>query len=133
MNHESKAPAIWALIAVLAVECAALAAVTVVLLVELLTSPAASPGAGIALAVLAALAAVWAGAMVVGALRGRAWVRGSAIVWQVIQFAVGASALTGAGPQPEIAWPLIILAIVGAGLLFTTTVRSALVQRGEAS
>lgn len=133
MNHESRTPVIRALIAVLALEGAAAAVVAVLLLIELLTAPVTSVGAAVALVVLAALAAVWAAAMVVGTLRGRAWVRGSAIVWQVIQFFVGVSALTGVGPRPELAWPLVLVAIVGFVLLSTPAVRAVLVRRGDAS
>ena len=65
------------------------------LLIELLVARPTSYASAIALTVLAFIAAAWLGAIVVGALRGQAWIRGAAIVWQVLQFAVGAGAVTG--------------------------------------
>ncbi len=80
---------------------------------------------------LAVIAAVWLGAIVVGALRGQAWIRGAAIVWQVLQFAVGASAISGTFSTPAIGWPLVIVALVTFVLLFTRPVVDATSHREE--
>ncbi len=71
------------------------AGLAVTLVIELLVATPTSFASAVALTVLAVVAAAWLGAIVVGALRGQAWIRGAAIVWQVLQFAVGASAISG--------------------------------------
>lgn len=110
------------LIVLLAIEFAGVAALAIVLLFETLTAPSASIGAGIALTVIGFIAAAWLGAIVVGALRGQAWIRAAAIVWQVLQVAVGVGALQGQVAQPAWGWPLIVLAAVVFLLLFTKPV-----------
>ena len=110
------------LIVLLAIEFAGVAALAIVLLVETLTTRSASIGGGIALTIIGFIAAAWLGAIVVGALRGQAWIRAAAIVWQVLQVAVGVGALQGQVAQPAWGWPLIVLAAVVFLLLFTKPV-----------
>lgn len=127
-------PAIlWVLIGLLTLEFAGLAALAVTLLIETLTAPTATVGAGIALTVVAVVAAAWLGAIVVGTVRGQAWIRAAAIVWQVIQVAVGVGALQGQVAQPGWGWPLIILALLVFLLLFTKPIVTATSARREAS
>jgi hypothetical protein len=110
----------WLLIVLLAAEFALLAAVAVVLLIELLIATPTSYASAIALTVLAFAAAAWLGAIVVGALRDRPWIRGAAIVWQVLQFALGAGAVSGQFASPGIGWPLVGVAVVTFVLLLAT-------------
>ncbi len=84
------------LIGLLSLELLLIAGLTVVLIVELFIDEPESIQTAIALAVLAAIATAWLTAIVVGAIRGQAWIRGAAIVWQVLQFAVGFGAVQGA-------------------------------------
>lgn len=121
----------WVLVVLLAAEFLLVAGVAVTLIVELLVDTPASYPAAIALAVLALIAAVWLGAIVVGALRGQAWIRGAAIVWQVLQFAVGAGSVTGAFASPAIGWPLVAVALVAFGLLLTKPVQDAVATRPD--
>jgi hypothetical protein len=113
---------VWVLIVLLSVEFLGVAALAVTLLVETLTSPAASIGGGIALTIVGFIAAAWLGAIIVGTLRGQAWIRAAAIVWQVMQVAVGVGALQGQVAQPAWGWPLIVLAAVVFLLLFAKPV-----------
>ena len=124
---ERRRPAtLWALLVLLAAEFLLVAALAVTLVIDVLLLPAASLASGIALTVLAVLAAVWLGAILVGAWRGRSWVRSAAIVWQVLQFAVGVGALQGAFAQPVWGWPLAATAVVAVLLLVSKPVAEAL-------
>ena len=121
----------WALIVLLIGEFLLAAALAVTLLIELLIATPASFGSAVALTVLAFIAAAWIGAIVIGALRGQAWIRGAAIVWQVLQFAIGASAISGSFSTPAIGWPLVAVAVVAFVLLFAKPVVDATSRREE--
>jgi len=116
---------LWALIVLLAVEAALVVGLAALLVVEVLGASASDPGSGIALAVLAAIAAAFVVAILVGVLRGQAWSRSAAIVWQVLQLAVGVGALQGAVAQPAWGWPLILASLAAGVLLFTRPVVAA--------
>lgn len=122
MNSARRPGLLWALIALLTLEFLALAALAVTLLVEVLVAPATSVASGIALTIVAFIAAAWLGAIVVGTLRGQAWIRAAAIVWQFLQVAVGVGALQGTVAQPGWGWPLIVVAAVVFLLLFAKPV-----------
>jgi hypothetical protein len=118
-------PLLTLLVALLLAECALLVAATGYLLVELLTVVPASYASAVALTVLTAAAAIWLAAIAVGAVRRRPWIRGAAIVWQVLQAAVAIGCFQGAFAQPEIGWFLLVLALVVLVLLFTPPVVAA--------
>jgi len=124
---------LWLLIVLLAVEFLAVAALAIVLLIETVTAPSAVMGGGIALTVIALVAAAWLGAIVVGALRGQSWIRAAAIVWQVLQVAMGVGALQGQFAQPAWGWPLIVLAAVVLLLLFVKPVVAQIPRRRDPS
>jgi hypothetical protein len=124
---------LWLLIALLTLEFLGVAALAIVLLIETLTAPSASIGGGIALTVIAFVAAAWLGAIVVGAVRGQPWIRAAAIVWQVLQVAIGIGALQGQFAQPVWGWPLIVLAGIAFLLLFTKPVVALIPGRRDAS
>lgn len=124
---------LWVLVVLLTVEFLGVAALAVVLLVETLTASGASVGGGIALTVIGFVAAAWLGAIIVGTLRGQAWIRAAAIVWQVLQVAVGVGALQGQVAQPVWGWPLIILAAFVFLLLFLKPVVALTSVRRDAS
>lgn len=96
------------------------AVVAVTLVIDVLTVTPDSMSSAIALAVLGVVCAVWLGATVVGAWREQSWFRGSAIVWQVLQFGLGAGGITGTFAVPAIGWPLAIVAVVTFFLLLLT-------------
>jgi len=124
---------LWLLIVLLAIEFVAVAALAIVLLIETVTGPSAIVGGGIALTVIALVAAAWLGAIVVGALRGQSWIRAAAIVWQVLQVAMGVGALQGQFAQPAWGWPLIVLAAVVLLLLFVKPVVAQIPRRRDPS
>ena len=121
------------LLAVVAAEFLGVLALAVVLLVELVTVPAASFGTAIALLVLAALLAVALGAVLRGVWRGRAWVRAAGVVFQVLLFAVGVGALQGAFAQPEWGWPLVAVGVLGFVLFVVRPTAEWLSGRDAAS
>ncbi len=124
---------LWVLVVLLTIEFLGVASLAVVLLVETLTASGASVGGGIALTVIGFVAAAWLGAIIVGTLRGQAWIRAAAIVWQVLQVAVGVGALQGQVAQPGWGWPLIILAAFVFLLLFLKPVVALTSVRRDAS
>lgn len=123
--------AVWLLLALLAAEFLLVVAVVVALVIEVLVAPATSLASAIALTVVAAIAAVWLGAILAGVWRRRAWTRSAAIVWQVLQFAVGLGGLQGAFAQPAWGWPLIVASVLGFVLCVSMPVATALTERGE--
>lgn len=131
MNNRQRPLLVWVLIALLVGEFLLVASLAVFLLVELLVAEPTSIASAIVLTVLAFLAAAWLGAIVVGVFRGNAWVRAAAVVWQVLQFAVGASAVSGAFSQPALGWPLVGVALVAFFLLFTRPVVDATSHRED--
>jgi hypothetical protein len=112
VSDRRRPAASWLLLVLLAAEFALVAVVAIVLLVELLVARPDSYPSAIALTVLAFVAAAWLGAIVVGAWRQQPWIRSAAIVWQVLQFALGAGGVTGTFSTPAIGWPLIAVALV---------------------
>ena len=117
------------LVVLLFMECALLAGATIYLVVELLTATAASLASALALTVLTAIATVWLGFIAANVLRGRAWTRGAAIVWQVLQGAVAIGCFQGVFAQPTIGWLLLVPALVVLVLLFTPPVVGAISRR----
>ena len=92
--------------------------------------PASLPSA-IALAVLTAVAAVFLGYLAVAVLRGRTWVRGAVLTWQVLQVAVAIGCFQGYFARPDIGWVLLVPALIAVGLLFTTPVMAATTRSRE--
>ncbi|CAN5385766.1 hypothetical protein BH10ACT6_BH10ACT6_11560 [soil metagenome] len=133
MSTTRRPAAVWALIVLLAVEFLGVGALAVTLLIETLAAPGATLGAGIALTIVAFIAAAWLAAIVVGTARGQAWIRAAAIVWQVMQVAVGVGALQGQVAQPGWGWPLIVLAALVFLLLFAKPVVTATSARRDRS
>ena len=124
-------PFVVALAVLVFAECALLTAATVYLVVELIVATPSSVLSAVALVVLTAAAAVWLGLLAAHVLRGRAWTRGAAIVWQVLQGAVAIGCFQGVFAQPEIGWLLLVPALVVLVLLFTPQVVAATSSRDD--
>ena len=117
------------LVVLLFMECALLAGATIYLVIELLTATADSLASAVALTVLTAIAAIWLGVIAANVLRGRAWTRGAAIVWQVLQGAVAIGCFQGMFAQPTVGWLLLVPALVVLVLLFTPPVVAEISRR----
>jgi hypothetical protein len=122
----------WLLVALLAAEAALLAVATAYLLVEILTARPDSYAAAAAILLLTLIAAVWLGAIVVGTLRGRGWIRGAAVVWQVLQIAVGVGSLQGTFANAAVGLWLIVPAVVVVVLLLVPSVVAVTSARDDA-
>jgi hypothetical protein len=116
----------------LVVEALLVIAAGALLVGELIAAAEHSSPDAVALLVITALALLGCVAMIVGLQRGRFWVRAAILVWQVLQGMVGIYALTGAGSQPLIGWPLILLAVILIVLLFTPGVQRWTARREDA-
>jgi len=123
--------ALWLLIVLLTAEFLLLAAVSAFLLVELVTVRPASYPSAVALLVLSLVATAWLGAVVLGTVRGRAWIRGAAVTWQVLQGAIGVGSLRGQFAEPAIGWALLVPAVLVVVLLLTPRVVAATSARDE--
>ena len=130
MSSRPRPAAVWTLLSILLAEFALVAGYTVFLVFELLVDRPDSLSSAIALTVVVAIAAIWVGAIVVGMWRGAGWSRSAALVWQVLQFAVGVGALQGAFAQPAWGWPLVIASVLGFLLLTSPVTGRWLAPRG---
>ena len=122
-------PLVVALAALLFAECAFLSVAAIYLVIEILTSSAASILSAVAFTVIVVAAAIWVGFIAANTLRGRAWIRGAAITWQVMQVVVAVGCLQGLFATPLVGWLLIAAAIVVLVLLFTRPVVAATADR----
>jgi hypothetical protein len=122
-------PALWLLVAILFAEAVAMVVVVVVLIIDILTLPAASLGSAIALTVLVAIAAGFVSAVAIGAFRRQGWVRGGALIWQLVQLAIAIGAFQGTFAQPAIGWALLVPSVTVIVLLFTKSVMAAITRR----
>lgn len=121
------------LLVILIAEAGLLLAATGYLLVELVTESPNSLASALALIVITALAAAWLVAIVVNLVRGRAWVRAAAIVWQVLQIAVAIGCFQGVFAQPAIGWLLLVPALVAVVLALSKPVVEATRRVPDAS
>lgn len=124
-----KHPLVIALAVLLFAESGVLALAAIYLVIEILTTPAASVLSAVAFTVLVAAAATWVGVIAANVLRGRAWIRGAAITWQVLQVVVAVGCLQGLFATPLVGVLLIVAAIVVFVLLFTRPVVAATSER----
>lgn len=115
--------------AILFAEAAALVVVTVYLIVELLVATPDSYAGGIALTILAAIAAAWVALIAVHTLRGSPWIRGATVVWQVVQIAVAVGSFQGTYPRVDVGLALLIPSLVVLVLLFTKPVIEGTTRR----
>lgn len=122
-RHRSVALRVLAV--VLMIEAAALAALTVFLLVEVLTVRPDSYASAIGVTVMAAIGTAWLALAAIGTLRSQPWVRGSVITLQLIQIAIAVGCFQGIVGRPDVGWVLIVPAVVALVLLFTSPVRAA--------
>lgn len=106
-------------------EAIAMTGVSVYLLVELLTARPDSYASAVAILILAVIAAAFLFVLATNTLRGRPWIRGAAVTWQVLQILIGVVSLQGQFARPDIAWALIIPAAIVLVLLFTPPVLAA--------
>lgn len=124
-----RTPTVLGLAVVVGLEFLAVAVLTVVLVVDLVVAPPDSVVNGLALIVLAAVAAIWLGAMVLGLARARSWVRSGVVVWQFLQIALAVGAFQGVFRVPAIGWVLLLPALLALVLVFAPATTAVLARR----
>jgi hypothetical protein len=124
-----KHPLVLVLAGVVFLEAAAIAAVVVYLVIEILVSPAASITSALVLAVFVAIAGVFVGFVAVNILRGNAWVRGATIVVQVLIAAVAFGSFSGDAALPGVGIALLVPVVVSLVVLFSKPVLAATAHR----
>ena len=120
---------LWLLIVLLTAEFLMMVVVSIVIVASVFTAHADSLAAGLAILVLAVVATIWLGFIVVAAWNGRAWMRGASLVWQVLMFAVGIGCFQGLTATPAAGWALVIPAVVVGLRLVSRPVREATTHR----
>ncbi|MBX9472786.1 hypothetical protein [Microcella sp.] len=129
MEDTRRSPLVTVLVILLGAQTVFIVGVTIYLVVELLLAEADFPPTAIALTVLVVLVAIWLVAMTRGVWRGRAWTRGSVLVYQFLQLAIGVGSIQGFVPRPDIGWWVIATAVLGLVLVLSTPVSSYLDAR----
>ncbi|TQO20808.1 hypothetical protein FB472_2460 [Rhodoglobus vestalii] len=115
-------PYLVALALIIFLESAVLVAALGYLIFELGSGEPQSYPSAIALTVLTAIAAIWVALIGINVLRRQPWIRGAAVVWQVLQISVAIGSFQGVFSRPDIGWLLLIPAIAVLALLFTKPV-----------
>ncbi|MDO9590036.1 MAG: hypothetical protein Q7J04_02710 [Microcella sp.] len=129
MEDTRRSPLVTVLAILLAGQTVFIIGVTAYLVIELLLAEAQFPPTAIALTALVVLVAIWLIAMTRGVWRGRAWTRGSVLVYQFLQLAIGVGSIQGFVPRPDIGWWIITTAVLGLVLVLSTPVSTYLDQR----
>ncbi len=122
MEDTRRSPLVTMLVILLGAQTVFIIGVTVYLVIELLLAEADFPPTAIALTVLVVLIAIWLVAMTRGVWRGRAWTRGSVLVYEFLQLAIGVGSIQGFVPRPDIGWWVIATAVLGLVLVLSTPV-----------
>ena len=112
-----KSPAVVLVAIVLAAESLVLLGLTVFLVYEVVADEPDSIASGIGLALITLAATAWITATTGGYLRGKSFARGPAVVWQVLQAAVGLAGNQGVFARPDIASGLFVPALIALALL----------------
>ncbi|MGW9632174.1 hypothetical protein ACWGST_15870 [Agromyces sp. NPDC055520] len=112
-------------------EAAAMVALVIWLVIDLLSLAPSSYTTAIALLVLVAIGAIWVVTVAFGSLRRAPWSRAAAIVWQILQLSVAVGAFQGLFARPDVGWALLVPAITVIGLLLWTPVRLAYARPEE--
>ncbi len=76
-----------------------------------------SAASAIGLVVITVIATAWIAATTIGFFQGKSFARGSALVWQVLQAAVGLASNQGLFARPDIGSGLFVPALVALALL----------------
>jgi hypothetical protein len=124
-----KHPLVLLLAGIVFLESAAIAAVVIYLVIEILVSPAASITSALVLAVFVAIAGVFVAFIALNILRGNAWTRGATIVVQVLIAAVAFGSFTGDAALPAVGVALLVPVVVALALLFAKPVVAATAHR----
>lgn len=107
------------------IEGAALLAGAVFFFTQIFVKQTTSLSGSIVIFIITLIIGVGVLASAIGAARGKTWVRGPILTWQILQIAVAISFLQGTDFWPLIGWVLLILSLGSTALLFTKAVIEA--------
>ena len=118
MNSSAfKAPAVIVVALVLVAETLVLLGLCGFLTYQLAVDIPDSLASAVGLVVITVIATAWIAATAIGFVQGKSFARGSAVVWQVLQGAVGLASNQGLFARPDIGSGLFVPALVALALL----------------
>jgi hypothetical protein len=112
-----RTPAVFVVALILVAETLVLLGLSGFLIYQLVLDTPDSIASAIGLVLIAMATTAWIGFTTIGFVQGRAFARGSALVWQVLQGAVGLASNQGLFARPDIASGLLVPALIAAALL----------------
>ncbi len=112
-----RTPAVLIVGLILVAETIALLGLSGFLAYQLVVDTPDSIASAIGLVLIAMAATAWMAVTAVGFVRGKSFARGSALVWQVLQGAVGLASNQGLFARPDIASGLLVPALSALALL----------------
>jgi len=129
-----RTPAVIVVALVLVAETLVLLGLSAFLTYQLAVDPPDSLASAIGLVTITVIATAWIAATTIGFFQGKSFARGSALVWQVLQAAVGLASNQGLFARPDIGSGLLVPALVAlALLLFSPSVSKHLGTASESA
>jgi hypothetical protein len=118
MNSSAfRTPAVVVVALVLVAETLALLGLSGFLIYQLVVATPDSVVSAVGLVLITFAAAVWITTTSIGFIQGKSFARGSGLVWQVLQAAVGLASNQGLFARPDIGSGLFVPALVALALL----------------
>ena len=112
-----RAPAVATVALVLMAETLVLIGLAGFLIYQLVVETPDSLASAAGLVVVTVIAAIWIAATTIGFVQGKSFARGSAVVWQILQGAVGLASNQGLFARPDIGSGLFVPALIALALL----------------
>jgi hypothetical protein len=112
-----RAPAVAIVALVLVAETLVLLGLSGFLIYQLVVDSPDSVASAVGLVLITFAAAAWITTTAIGFVQGKSFARGSAVVWQVLQGAVGLASNQGLFARPDIGSGLFVPALVALALL----------------
>jgi hypothetical protein len=112
-----RAPAVVIVALVLMAETLVLLGLSGFLIYQLVVDTPDAIASAVGLVLIALAATAWIALTTIGFVQGRAFARGSTLVWQVLQGAVGLASNQGLFARPDIASGLLVPALIALALL----------------
>jgi hypothetical protein len=112
-----RAPAVAIVALVLVAETLILLGLSGFLIYQIAAEIPDSLASAVGLFVITVIATAWIAATTIGFFQGKSFARGSALVWQVLQAAVGLASNQGLFARPDIGSGLFVPALIALALL----------------
>ena len=112
-----KAPSVLVVALILVGETLVLSGLSAFLIYQLVVDSPDSIASAVGLVLITLAATAWMALTAIGFVQGKSFARGSAVVWQVLQGAVGLASTQGLFARPDIGSGLFVPALVSLALL----------------